>query len=108
MRSQLDNPKFATVVKHFENACRASREHSHLASQMLEEFGDQGNTISGVVRDHFPDEAKDHLRDLARAVSRESDLAYAARPKRVRLSTIRIIGKLIAARDGSGFYGPQA
>ena len=104
----LDNPKFADVVRHFELACKASREHSALASQSLLQFGDQGSTISGVVRDHFPEPVKDELRTLALTVTQESDLAYAARPKRVRLSTIRTLGRLVARRDGSGFYGPQA
>ncbi len=33
--------------------------------------------------------------------------AYASRPPRVRLDTIRTLGRTIATRSGSGFYGPQ-
>lgn len=95
------------MVSHFEQACKASRDHVKLASESLERLGDHGSLIAGVVRDHFDDQTKDRLRDLAREVTRHSDLAYAARPKRVRLSTIREIGKLVARRDGSGYYGPR-
>ena len=106
MKTLLDNPKFSEVVRHFENACRASREHVALANESLERFGNgNGTPISGVVRDHFPDEVKDRLRSLARAAS--SDAAYDARPKYVRIGTIRAIGRMVARRDGSGFYGPR-
>ena len=104
---RLDNPKFTEVITHFEKCCAASRAHSKLASESLERFGDHGSPISGVVRDHFSDEVKDRLRALARTVTSESDLAYAARPKYVRLATIRNIGQAVARRDGSGFYGPR-
>ena len=104
----LTNSQYTEVVEHFELCCRVSREHSQLASKSLAEFGDQGSQISGVVRDHFPADVKDKLRELARTVTRESDSAYAARPKYVRLATIRKLGNLIARRDGSGFYGPRA
>lgn len=107
MGKLLDNPKFSEVVSHFELACKASREHSQLASESLARFGDHGSTISGVVRDHFPGDLKNKLRSLARQVTAESDLAYAARPKYVRHSTIRMLGTLVARRDGSGFYGPR-
>ena len=103
----LQNSKFTEVVRHFEQCCQASREHSRLASESLDRFGDHGSAISGVVRDHFPESVKDRLRDLARTITQESDLAYAARPRYTRLVTIRRIGKLIAQRDGSGFYGPR-
>lgn len=104
----LDNPKFAHVVLHFVNACAASRAHDQLAGESLDQFGDHGSLIAGVVRNHFPAEVKDRLRELARSVTRESDLAYAARPKYTRHATIRTIGRLIAQRDGHGFYGPRA
>lgn len=107
MKTILDNPKFATVVKHFVAACKASREHSALASQACDQYGDHGAFISGVVHSHFPVPIKDELRRLARLVTTESDAAYDSRPKRVRLDTIRTIGKLIVKRDGSGFYGPR-
>ncbi len=107
MQSTLNDPKFADAVSHFENACKASRDHSSLASQSLEEFGKRGSLISGVVQDHFPEPLKNKLRDLARLVTSESDAAYAARPRYVRLATIRNLGKLVARRDGSGFYGPR-
>ena len=105
--ARLYQPRFATVVAHFEDACRASRLHSEYAAAQLRVFGDHGSQISGCVRDHFPDDRKAVLRDLARKVGVASDRAHAARPKGVRLATINMIGRLVATRDGSGFYGPQ-
>lgn len=105
--STLDNPKYAAVVRHFEQATAASREHSKQATMALQEYGDEGATIAGVVREHFPTDVKDRLRELAQQVTVHSDAAYAARPKRTRIETIRRIGELIARRDGSGFYGPR-
>ena len=104
----LTNPKFADVVKHYEEATRASRLHSLEANRALALYGDHGAPISGCVREHFPSPVKDTLRLLARKVSEELDLARAARPKYVRKSTIYLIGRLVATRDGAGFYGPQS
>ncbi len=88
-------------------ACRASREHSALAERALNDYGDHGSPISGIVRDHFPEDTRITLRALARDVARYSDEAYAARPKGVRYATMRELGVAIATRDGSGFYGPR-
>lgn len=104
----LDDPKFKTVVHHYAMACCCSREHSALAATACEKYGDHGPLISGCVREHFPEDVKNLLRDLAFAVTKHSDLAWKARPKHVREDTIRKIGRLVAQRDGSGFYGPQA
>lgn len=103
----LTDPKFAFVVSNFEGACEASRRHNRLTANALNRYGSQGAQISGCVRDHFPDCIKDRLRTLARLVSLHSDAAYAARPKHVRHATMRHIGRLVATRDGGGFYGPQ-
>lgn len=102
----LDNPRFSLVVKHYAKACAASREHSAIAADALDKFGDHGAQISGCVRDHFPIEIKQRLRDLAREVSEHMDKAHQARPYRVHASTVYRIGRLVATRDGCGFYGP--
>jgi hypothetical protein len=103
----LTDPKFAAVVRHYEHACDASRRHNRLAAHALNLYGSQGAQISGCVREHFPEPIKDRLRELARKVTTEGDAAAAARPARVRHDTIRHIGRLVATRDGSGFYGVQ-
>ena len=107
MRNLLVEPKFAAAVDCFAAACRRSREHDTRARIALEAYGAHGPQISGVVRDHFPPHVKDELRYLARKVTELSDEAWRARPKYVRDSTMRTIGRLVAKRDGSGFYGPQ-
>ena len=106
--ARLYDPRFETVVAHFEDACRASRRHNEFAASQLRVFGDHGPDISAVVRDHFPEDRKATLRALARQVTEASDRAHAARPKGVRQATINLIGRLVATRDGSGFYGPQS
>jgi hypothetical protein len=103
----LTDPKFAACVAHFARACRASRLHSSEARRAFANYGDHGALISGCVRDHFPETIKDRLRALARLVTHESIMARNVRPKYVRATTINHIGRLVATRDGSGFYGPQ-
>lgn len=103
----LNNPKFAATVAHFTRACRASRLHSSEAQRAFANYGDHGVQISGCVREHFPERIKDRLRFLARLVTTELEKASAARPARVRAATIHKLGRLVATRDGSGFYGPQ-
>lgn len=93
--------------EHFRRACWASRTHAKVAEQALEMYGDHGAQISGCVRDHFPEDVKNNLRNLARECANEVNRAWAARPKYVRKETMRRLASLIAERDGSGFYGPQ-
>jgi len=104
----LERPDLAISADLFAESCRISRDHVKAASDALKAYGDHGPDISGVVRDHFPVCTKDYLRSLARNVSILCTAAYAARPKGVRLTTMRALAQAVAARDGSGFYGPQA
>lgn len=92
----------------FALACEASRQHDRLAGDALARYGSQGPDISGAVRSHFPENVKDELRALARAVGAHSDIAYSVKPKRVRLATMRALARAVATRDGTGFYGPQS
>ena len=107
MKKLLDNPKFAKVVSLYVQACASSRHYDKLAAQALEQYGSHGAQISGCVREHFPEKVKDELRALARNINFYSDKAWTARPKHTREDTIRAIGRAVARRDGSGFYGPQ-
>jgi len=106
--TKLNNPKFRSVQVCFEAACKASRDHSALAAEAFAKYGDHGAQISGCVRDHFPEDVKNALRKLAATVTLNSQSAYDMRPARVRTATIRQLGREVATRDGSGFYGPQA
>ncbi|MBZ9706087.1 hypothetical protein LB543_05055 [Mesorhizobium sp. ESP7-2] len=103
----LNDPRFIGSKAFFELACAASRAHSALAAESLAAFGDHGAQISGCVRDHFPENVKNELRYWAREVSRLSDLAHKNRPTRTHRSTIIRLGREVATRNGSGFYGPQ-
>jgi hypothetical protein len=105
--SLLDNPKFEEARDHFADACHYSRRHAEFAAAQLKVFGDHGAPISGCVRDHFPADRKETLRYLARIGAQASDRAWKAKPARVRSSTMRKLSRLVAQRDGSGFYGPQ-
>ena len=99
--------QFADAREHFRRACFASKLHITSAEQALALYGDHGPQISGCVRDHFPEDVKDHLRALAREVTAEGDAARAARPKHVRTETMRLLASLVAEKYGHGFYGPQ-
>ncbi len=92
----------------FALACKFSREWDSALDDALRVYGDHGPFISGCGRDHFPESVKDSLRELARKVTAASDGAYASRPRGVRVETIRKLGRAVAKRDGSGFYGPRA
>lgn len=92
---------------YFTNACWFSRAHSRAAERALARYGDHGSSISGCVREHFPERVKNRLRKLAAKVTEQSGYAHAARPRGVRRSTMAALGKAVACRDGSGFYGPQ-
>jgi hypothetical protein len=107
MSKHFKSPAYAATVAHFLKACAFSRAHSNLAAYALETFGSQGPGISGCVRSHFPESIKTELRGLARAVSEESDKAREAAPKYSRADSIRTLGRYVATRYGSGFYGPQ-
>jgi hypothetical protein len=92
----------------FADACMVSRSHARMASDALSIHGAHGPDVSGCVREHFPIHIKGYLRDLAHGASMLTAAAHAARPARVRVATMRALARAVAARDGSGFYGPQA
>jgi hypothetical protein len=102
----LKRKDLQAAAKLFAKATKASRAHSKLTSESLDKYGDHGPQISGVIRDHFPKGVKDKLRTLAREVSKHSDAAYTARPKGVRLTTMRELSRAVATKTGHGFYGP--
>lgn len=106
--SNINNPKFAVAAAHFALSVAASRAHSAMTAEAGKLYGWQGALISGCVRDHWPETVKDALRMLAREVSTQTDLGFAAKPSRVRISTMRELGRDIATRDGSGYYGFSA
>lgn len=103
----MKQPDLSIPAALFAMACAASREHDRLTRHAMTTYGDYGPLISGCVREHFPDPVREALRTLARTVGTYSDAAYAARPPRVRLATMRRLAQDIATRDGAGYYGPQ-
>lgn len=106
--SILERPDLYHAADLFADSCRLSRQYTDAAAEALAKYGDHGPQISGCVREHFPENTKNYLRVLARNISLVSNAAYFARPARVRLTTMRALARAVAARDGSGFYGPQA
>ena len=104
--SRADLEKSADAM---QSACFLSREHSRLCRDYLAQYGNgNGKDISGIYRDHFPEPVKEQLRSIARAIAEFSYRAYKVKPRGVHAATIRKLGRAIAARDGTGFYGPQA
>lgn len=108
MKDILTRDDLAPARRQFELACAASRKHDSSARAALIVYGRHGAQVSGCVRDHFPGFVKSKLRAHAKLVTHHSDRAFALRPPRVRMATMRKLARAVAARDGSGFYGPQA
>lgn len=106
-RDIINRPDLAPAAALFAAACHQSRAWDSEMHVACKRYGGHGPAVSGCGRDHFPHSLKDSLRTLARDVATLSDAAYAARPPRIRLSTLRALSRAVAARDGSGFYGPQ-
>lgn len=107
MENLLSRPDLAHAAELFAAACFQARAWDSEFAVARMRYGAHGSDVSGCGRAHFPDHVKDRLRELARQVSTFSDLAYEARPSRVHTSTMRALSRAVAARDGSGFYGPQ-
>jgi hypothetical protein len=106
-RALLGRADLAPAAHCYGLACLASRQHDASAARAFKQYGDHGPAISGCVRDHFPARVREQLRELARRVTLHSNAAWAARPARVRSSTMRDLGRAVAQRDGAGFYGPR-
>ncbi len=102
----LNRADLAQARFHFYEACSFSIAHGIAAPRALEQYGEHGALISGCVRVHFPADVKEHLRGLAQDVTKASNAAWAAKPARVRDSTMRKLSRACAA-NGHGFYGPQ-
>lgn len=68
-------PRFLRMPTHGEELARAREwaslalwcddQHARIARIALDSFGSHGALVSGVVRDHFPDDVKATLRSLA-------------------------------------------
>jgi len=83
-----------------------SRAHSALASLALDQYGDQGSPIAGVVRDHFPVDVKDRLRSLALEVGQLLDDSKDSWKKaRKHLRTWIRLKDAIIAKYGKGYSG---
>lgn len=77
----LDEPRLMRRIPYFASMTKAEHKelaedfarkaadlldrHTALVQQALDDYGDQGSLISGVIRDHFPDSVKDELRYYA-------------------------------------------
>ena len=107
-KTLLSRPDLAESCEAFGKACHFSRAWDAIFKAALEVYGDHGPFVSGAGREHFPAALKTGLRTLARTVSEQCEAAYKARPPRVRLSTIVILGRAVAHRDGCGYYGPSS
>lgn len=105
----LHRPDLHAAREHFKKSVEHSRIHGELAASALKQHGDHGSLISGVVRDHFPENTKTALRHHAHAVTQHIDAGMKARPKGVRSTTMRKLGQVVAKHHGpSGRYGFQS
>ncbi len=93
----------------FAAACATSRHHMAMFNTFVSTYGDgEGVQISGCMRAHFPEYAKEILRALARQVNVLSDTARTMRPAQIRTATINALARAVVKRDGTGFYGVQS
>lgn len=107
-RRLIERPDAAMCVAAFAASCAMSREHIRLLGDALTVYGDHGCSISAIGRDHFPEPLKTALRMMARDVTTLVATAYHLKPRGMHASTMRAIGRAVAKRDGTGFYGVQA
>ena len=79
-------PEFATWTRarHLDAAREyldrhliTARAYRRAVDSAIALYGDRGPLIAGVVRDHFPEQVKDHLRQLAHGTSRQADISIA-------------------------------
>jgi hypothetical protein len=106
MTLMINRADLAAAAEHFAEAARLSRAHVAAVQAAIRRYGEgNGQLISGVARDHFPDRVKNRLRALARGVSVQNDAGIACRPARVRFNTMHELARAICRRDGTGFYG---
>ena len=96
----------AVALADLSHAYALSRAHSNLAIWAEQKFGKKGPLISGVVREHFPPDVKEHLRFLASGVGESFrwSLARWRMAGRRRETWLRAKAD-IRNREGSGFYG---
>lgn len=104
----LKRPELQSAQRHFANAAQASRLHKNYVAELILKHGDgNGVQVSGVIRDHFPEQAKMNLIAICKNINRENDAGVAARPKHVRKETMFKLARAVCRRDGTGFYGFQ-
>lgn len=84
-QAQLD-----LAYEKLEGVKRLRTARARFVRAAFRNHGDHGALISGVERDHFPDEVKDLLRKNARAITEGMDQAQACwRASGKRLHTFR-------------------
>lgn len=104
----LERQDLSECRARFAMACKASRCWDYHVSVNKRKYGQvTGNHVSGVYNEAWPARLKDKLRKIAYEVTMHSDMAYAVRPKGVRMSTLRLLHQAVAERDGNGYYGIQ-
>lgn len=81
--------KFSDAIVWFTHAVNTKAQYNDLVNKSLAKYGDHGPLISGVIRDHFPEETKNVLRRVNHDYNEFDDKGFAARPPRVQISTMR-------------------
>lgn len=100
----MNRPELAEAREQFELAFRYSREHSKQVDDACKKYGDHGPQISGVIRDHFPDDVKEQLRLLCWLMNTANEGAYKMKPKGMHRTTFYRFRDAIRERVGTGFY----
>ena len=101
-------PKLEKAAQYFAVAYWNSRAWNRMVQRLIKLHGDKPEGkphISGIYAEHFPEVNKKLLKTCCNNLNRYSKLAYDARPKGVRYSTMINLKDFIKNRDGSGYYG---
>jgi len=92
--------KFESARKLFRLACQFRKEHTRRHVAYCHAYGTNSALISGGFYDHWPNAAKDTMRNLNREAQRLMDAGFAARPARVRMETMRRLWREVKGECG--------
>lgn len=95
----MTDPRFARARACFRLAYFARQRLYHYLEAARERYGVAGNILSGGAYPHWPEDVRRRVRRLNRVVNRVNDAAFAARPPRVQLATMRTLSHAVTTAE---------
>ena len=103
MRKQT-REKLADSIRLWHESRRVMMEYCRIVGEAIAEHGEYGPLISGVVQLHFPPEVKERLRSTLTEAHKLRDAGFAARPKRIRHTTMQEAYAEVRAEYPNTYY----